>query len=134
MPTEAALAAVTARLDEITAALRLMIATQRTHGEMLAKIFEAACPGEDGGQLEEAMRRIAGALTEQTAVLERVETELSGLGEEVEAGVVRGLAQALGVDGQQPTGDDSAGGQGGREGEGGQQIGDGIPLPGSAGC
>jgi hypothetical protein len=134
MPDEAALAAVTARLDEITAALRLMIATQRTHGEMLAKIFEAASPGEDGGQLEEAMRRIAGALTEQTAVLERVETELSGLGEEVEAGVVRGLAQALGVDSQETAGDDGASDQVGREGEGGRAALGQAAIAGPGGC
>ena len=134
MPDEAALAAVTARLDEITAALRLMIATQRTHGEMLAKIFEAACPGEDGGQLEEAMQRIAGALTQQTTVLERVEDELSGLGAEVEAGVVRGLAQALGVEGQETACDDGAGEQDGREGEGGRPASNGIPMSGRAGC
>ncbi len=99
MPTDTALAAVNSRLDDIAAALRLMIATQATHTEMLAKIFEAACPSEEGGELEEAMRRVASALRDQTTVLERVETELSGLGAEVEAGVVRGLSQALGVDG-----------------------------------
>lgn len=99
MPPDTVLAAVVARLDDIAAALRLTIATQQTHGEMLAKILEFACPPEDGGALEGAMRRVAGALREQTDALERVEAELSGIGPEVEAGVVRGLAQALGVNG-----------------------------------
>jgi hypothetical protein len=118
MPTESAatLGAVNARLDEIAAALRLMIATQHTHSEMLAKLFEIACPTEEGGDLEEAMRRVAGALHDQTHVLERVEAELSGLGGEIEAGVLRGLSQALGVgddDNQSAEAD-----AGGREGEG----------------
>jgi hypothetical protein len=118
VPTESAvtLAAVNTRLDEIAAALRLMIATQHTHSEMLAKLFEIACPTEEGGDLEEAMRRVAGALHDQTHVLERVEAELSGLGGEIEAGVLRGLSQALGV------GDDdnrsAEADAGSREGEG----------------
>ena len=120
MPTDAALAAINSRLDDIAAALRLMIATQATHTEMLAKIFEAACPSEESGELEEAMRRVAGALRDQTTVLERVEAELSGLGAEVEAGVVRGLSQALGVNGADDQGDAAAEGRaGGREGEAG---------------
>ena len=119
MPTDAALTAVNSRLDDIAAALRLMIATQATHGEMLAKIFEAACPSEEGGELEDAMRRVASALRDQTSVLERVEAELSGLGAEVEAGVVRGLSQALGVDGAEDESDAAAkGGARSREGEG----------------
>lgn len=127
----AALAAVNARLDEIAAALRLMIATQHTQSEMLAKLFAIACPTEEGGDLEEAMRRVAGALHEQTSVLERVEAELSGLGGEVEAGVLRGLSQALGV------GDDdgrSAEGEaGGREGEGVGPA-DRVGTEGTGGC
>ena len=114
-----------------------MIATQHTQTEMLAKIFEAACPTEEGGPLEEAMRRVAGALRDQTAVLERVEAELSGLGAEVEAGVVRGLSQALGVDG--PAGEDGdvapEGGAGGREGKGGEPAEDGAAPAGlDGGC
>ena len=118
MPTDAALNAVNSRLDDIAAALRLMIATQATHTEMLAKIFEAACPAEEGGELEEAMRRVASSLRDQTTVLERVETELSGLGAEVEAGVVRGLSQALGADDAGEEGNVSAErGERSREGE-----------------
>jgi hypothetical protein len=135
MPTDAALAAVQSRLDDITAALRLMIATQVTHGEMLAKIFEAACPAEESGELEEAMRRVASALRDQTAVLERVETELSGLGAEVEAGVVRGLSQALRVDGGDDDGDATPeGGPGSREGEGRGPPEDGAEPAGQAGA
>ena len=137
LPPDAALAAVHSRLDDIAAALRLMIATQKTHGEMLAKIFEAACPSEEGGPLEEAMRRVAGALREQTAVLERVEAELSGLGAEVEAGVVRGLSQALAPDG--PADEDGGaagpGGAGGAEGGGSGPREDSAPPAASAsGC
>jgi hypothetical protein len=117
VPTESAatLAAVNTRLDEIAAALRLMIATQHTHSEMLAKLFEIACPTEEGGDLEEAMRRVAGALHDQTHVLERVEAELSGLGGEIEAGVLRGLSQALGVEDDAKQSAEAA--AGGREGE-----------------
>jgi len=137
VPPDAALAVINSRLDDIAAALRLMIATQHTQTEMLAKIFEAACPTEEGGPLEEAMRRVAGALRDQTAVLERVEAELSGLGAEVEAGVVRGLSQALGVDG--PAGEDGdvapEGGAGGREGKGGEPAEDGAAPAGlDGGC
>jgi len=75
-----------------------MIETQRTQTEMLAKLIEAATPSDEPHPLEEAMAAVAAALRDQTTVLERVETEMSGLGAEVEAGVVRGLAGALGVD------------------------------------
>jgi hypothetical protein len=131
--SDAALAAVNARLDEIAGALRLMIATQHTHSEMLAKLFEIACPTEEGGDLEEAMRRVAGALHEQTSVLERVEAELSGLGGEIEAGVVRGLAQALGIEdrGGAPRGTDRTGD---REGEGGPPATDVPPAAAAGGC
>lgn len=132
--SDTALAAVNARLDEIAGALRLMIATQHTHSEMLAKLFEIACPAEEGGDLEEAMRRVAGALHEQTSVLERVETELSGLGGEIEAGVLRGLSQALGIeDGDGADGPRrDAGGAGSREGEGGPTATD-VPSAAAAG-
>jgi uncharacterized protein (DUF697 family) len=134
MPNDAALAAVNSRLDNITAALRLMIATQATHGEILAKIFEAACPSEEGGELEDAMRRVASALRDQTTVLERVEAELSGLGAEVEAGVVRGLSQALGVDGADDEDDALAEGEArSREGEGAELPKDGAEPAGLAG-
>ena len=134
MPTDAALAAVNSRLDDIAAALRLMIATQATHGETLAKIFEAACPSEESGELEEAMRRVASALRDQTSVLERVEAGLSGLGAEVEAGVVRGLSQALGVDGADEEGNASAErGERRREGEGSGPPEDGAEPAGLAG-
>lgn len=136
VPTDAALNAVNSRLDDIAAALRLMIATQATHTEMLAKIFEAACPSEEGGELEEAMRRVASALRDQTTVLERVEAELSGLGAEVEAGVVRGLSQALGVDGADDERDAGAEtGTRSREGEGRGPPEDGAESTGlDGGC
>ena len=134
MPTDAALNAVNSRLDDIAAALRLMIATQATHGEMLAKIFEAACPAEEGGELEDAMRRVASALRDQTSVLERVEAELSGLGAEVEAGVVRGLSQALRVDRAEDESDAAAEGEArSREGEGREPLEDGAEPAGLAG-
>jgi len=75
-----------------------MIETQRTQTEMLAKLIEAATPSDEPHPLEEAMAAVAAALRDQTTVLERVETEIGGLGAEVEAGVLRGLAGALGVD------------------------------------
>lgn len=98
MPSDREFSALTARLDEIVAALRLMIATQHTHTEILTRLLEAAAPGEEGDGLGETMRRIAEALRDQTAALERVEAQLGGLGTEIEAGVVRGLAQALGAE------------------------------------
>jgi hypothetical protein len=134
MPTDAALAAVAARLDDIAAALRLTIATQQTHGEMLAKILEAACPPEDGGALEGALRRVAGALREQTDALERVEAELSGIGSGVEAGVIRGLAHALGVSGTDDEADVAAKvGARSREGAGSRPPEDGAEPAGLAG-
>jgi hypothetical protein len=137
VPTDnAALAAVNTRLDEIAAALRLMIATQHTHSEMLAKLFEIACPAEEGGDLEEAMRRVAGALHEQISVLERVETELSGIGGEIEAGVLRGLAQALGVEDGDGAGHPSqdANRSRNREGEGGSADIAGTHAEPAGGC
>jgi hypothetical protein len=93
---------------------------------MLAKILELA--------LEGALRRVAGALREQTDALERVDAELAGIGPEVEAGVVRGLAQALGVNAAEDEGDAAAEvGARGREGEGGRPPEDGAEPAGLAG-
>jgi hypothetical protein len=94
------------RLDAIIQVLRLMIETQNTHSEMLARLIELATPSEDESPLEEAMAEIASALRDQTATLERIGATLDGLGEEVEAGVIRGLASALeaGEQASTPTG------------------------------
>ncbi len=89
---------VSDELHQIKNALRLMIETQRTQTEMLAKLIEAATPSDEPHPLEEAMAVVATALRDQATVLERVETEIGGLGREVEAGVMRGLAGALGFD------------------------------------
>ena len=94
---------VSHELSQIKNALRLMIETQCTQTEMLAKLIEAATPSDEPHPLEAAMVAVAGALHDQTTVLERVETEISGLGREVEAGVMRGLAGALGVDTEDPS-------------------------------
>lgn len=95
--------AVSHELSQIKNALRLMIETQRTQTEMLAKLIEAATPSNEPHPLEEAMTGVTEALRDQTTVLERVETEIGGLGTEVEAGVMRGLAGALGVDTKDPS-------------------------------
>lgn len=97
--------AVEYELRQIKSALRLMIETQRTQTEMLAKLIEAATPSDEPHPLEEAMAGVAVALRDQTMVLERVENELGELGAEVEAGVIRGLAGALGVGTEPPTPD-----------------------------
>lgn len=94
---------VSHELHQIKNALRLMIETQRTQTEMLAKLIEAATPSDEPHPLEEAMVAVAEALRDQTNVLDRVETEIGGLGREVEAGVMRGLAGALGVDMKDPS-------------------------------
>jgi hypothetical protein len=86
------------RLDAIIQVLRLMIETQSTHSEMLGRLIELATPSAEKSPLEEAMAGIAGALRDQTAALERIGATLDGLGEEVEAGVMRGLATALETD------------------------------------
>lgn len=83
------------RLDAIIQVLRLMIETQNTHSEMLARLIELATPTEEESPLEAAMAAIAVALRDQTASLERIGATLDGLGGEVEAGVMRGLATAL---------------------------------------
>lgn len=83
------------RLDAVVQALRLMIEVQNTHSEMLARLIELATPSEEESPLEEAMAEIAGALRDQTASLERIGATLDGIGDEVEAGVMRGLATAL---------------------------------------
>ena len=82
------------RLDQVIQALRLMIETQNTHSEMLARLIALATPSEES-PLEEAMAEIAVALRDQTAALHRIGATLDGLGAEVEAGVMRGLATAL---------------------------------------
>ncbi|UNC16595.1 hypothetical protein FE249_20745 (plasmid) [Acidiphilium multivorum] len=90
------------RLDAVIQAMRLMIETQNTHSQMLARLMELATPSEES-PLEEALAGIAGALRDQTTALLQIGTTLDGLGAEVEAGVMRGLATALepGDDGSQ---------------------------------
>lgn len=83
------------RLDQVIGALRLMIETQNTHSQMLARLIELATPSADASPLEVSLTEIAGALRDQTTTLERIGATLDGLGEEVEAGVMRGLASAL---------------------------------------
>ncbi|MGH7085808.1 MAG: hypothetical protein ACREFN_12545, partial [Acetobacteraceae bacterium] len=61
---------VSHELQQIKNALRLMIETQRTQTEMLAKLIEAATPSDEPHPLEEAMGAVADALRDQTAVLE----------------------------------------------------------------
>ena len=82
------------RLDAVIQALRLMIETQNTHSQMLARLIEMATPSEES-PLEESLAEIAGALRDQTTALLQIGTTLDGLGAEVEAGVMRGLATAL---------------------------------------
>lgn len=83
------------RIDQLTQALRLMIETQGTHGEMLARLIELATPSDEESPLEVSMAEIAGALRDQTVVLERIGATMEGLGTEVESGVMRGLATAF---------------------------------------
>lgn len=97
------------RLDAIIQVLRLMIETQNTHSEMLARLIELATPSEETSPLEEAMAAIAGALRDQTAALARIGVTLDGLGDEVEAGVMRGLATALEAEGQASSPSEGAG-------------------------
>ncbi len=96
-PTAPAAHSTDARLDQITQVLRLMLETQQTHTEMLAKVIEAATPSEESS-LEGAMRSVAIALRDQTNALVRVQEKLGRLGLEIEAGVVRGMNTALGID------------------------------------
>jgi len=79
-----------------------MIETQRTQTAMLTKLIEAATPSDEPHPLEEAMAAIVATLRDQTVVLERVEADLGGLGADIEAGVMRGLAGALGVEAAPP--------------------------------
>ncbi|WP_048858292.1 hypothetical protein, partial [Acidiphilium multivorum] len=60
----------------------------------LARLIELATPSEES-PLEESLAEIAGALRDQTTALLQIGTTLDGLGAEVEAGVMRGLATAL---------------------------------------
>ncbi len=96
-PTAPAASSTDARLDQITQVLRLMLETQKTHTEMLAQVIEAATPTAESS-LEGAMRSVAVALRDQTNALVRVQEKLGGLGVEIEAGVVRGMNAALGID------------------------------------
>lgn len=86
------------RLDELVSTFRLMIETQKIHGKMLTHLIELATPDDTESPLEAAMAEIAGALRDQTAVLERIDQTMGGIGGDVEAGVLRGLAGALGVE------------------------------------
>jgi len=96
-------------IERLTSAMRLMIETQGTQGKILMEILRLAQPGEEESPLEVAMAEIAGALRDQTAVLERIDATMASIAPEVEAGVMRGLAGALGVD---EAGTDAAGGGG----------------------
>lgn len=94
-------------IERLTSAMRLMIETQGTQGKILMEILRLAQPSEEESPLEAAMAEIAGALRDQTAVLERIDATMASIAPEVEAGVMRGLAGALGVD---EAGTDAAGG------------------------
>jgi hypothetical protein len=85
-------------IERLTSAMRLMIETQGTQGKILMEILRLAQPSEEESPLEVAMAEIAGALRDQTAVLERIDATMASIAPEVEAGVMRGLAGALGVD------------------------------------
>lgn len=85
-------------IDRLTAAMRLMIETQNTQGKILMEILRLAQPSTEESPLEAAMAEIVGALRDQTAVLERIDETMGSIAPEVEAGVMRGLAGALGVD------------------------------------
>ncbi|GBQ14023.1 hypothetical protein [Acidiphilium acidophilum] len=100
-PTAPAASSMEARLDQITQVLRLMLETQQTHTEMLAQVIEAATPTGESS-LEASMRSVAVALRDQTNALVRVQEKLGGLGVEIEAGVVRGMNVALGIDPDAP--------------------------------
>lgn len=85
-------------IERLTSAMRLMIETQNTQGKILMEILRLAQPGTEESPLEAAMAEIAGALRDQTVVLERIDQTMASIAPEVEAGVLRGLAGALCVD------------------------------------
>lgn len=85
-------------IERLTSAMRLMIETQNMQGKILMEILRLAQPSEEETPLEVAMAEIAGALRDQTAVIERIDETMANIAPEVEAGVLRGLAGALGVD------------------------------------
>ncbi|MCW8309493.1 hypothetical protein AruPA_20980 [Acidiphilium sp. PA] len=85
-------------IDRLTAAMRLMIETQNTQGKILMEILRLAQPSAEESPLEAAMAEIVSALRDQTAVLERIDETMASIAPDVEAGVLRGLAGALGVD------------------------------------
>lgn len=98
-------------IERLTSAMRLMIETQGTQGKILMEILRLAQPSEEESPLEAAMAEIAGALRDQTAVLERIDATMASIAPEVETGVMRGLAGALGVD-EAGSGTGAAGGSG----------------------
>ncbi len=85
-------------IERLTSAMRLMIETQNTQGKILMEILRLAQPSTEESPLEAAMAEIAGALRDQTAVLERIDETMASIAPDVEAGVLRGLAGALGVE------------------------------------
>lgn len=103
---------VEAAIERLTAAMRLMIETQQTQTAMLSRLIELATPADEESPLEEAMGEIAGALRDQTAVLERIDQTMAAIGPDVEAGVLRGLAGALGVDADAVQSEQQAAGEG----------------------
>ncbi|HQT84971.1 MAG: hypothetical protein B7Z58_17350 [Acidiphilium sp. 37-64-53] len=85
-------------IERLTSAMRLMIETQNTQGKILMEILRLAQPSTEETPLEAAMAEIAGALRDQTVVLERIDETMASIAPDVEAGVLRGLAGALGVE------------------------------------
>lgn len=84
-----------ARLEERQEALVRGVAqmneTLATHTAMLERILIAATEEPGGeGELGEALRRIAEALTAQEAVLDRLDERLAGLPHEIAAALVPG--------------------------------------------
>lgn len=77
--------------------LGLIVSALSTHQEMLAQILAAAA-AEPGGEspLADLLARLATAITEQTAALERIEVAMTAFGRGVEDAVVRGVRLATG--------------------------------------
>ncbi|UEM07991.1 hypothetical protein JL101_035670 (plasmid) [Skermanella rosea] len=91
-----ALDGIKTSIDALTQGLSMMVETQETQSEMLARLLEAASEEADGDDsLSKTLKRIAVTLSDQTEALVRIGGMLTNIGPTVETAVLRGIQRAV---------------------------------------
>jgi hypothetical protein len=90
-------AGIRTSIDALTQGLTLMVETQETQTEMLARLLEAATQEpEEEGSLARTLERIFATLNTQTERLLSIGGMIDTIGPSVERAVIRGVHRAVG--------------------------------------